>query len=227
MTENRISKGHSALAGLIMLVAAVFLPGCNIVGPAAYILEGPPSVEPVCQLADVPTVVFIDDRNNVVNPVSLRRVIADKASQDLMIQKILTSTISGQDAMTITTQREHNNQIMSMEDIGKAVGAKQMIYVQMMQFQDVLPDFTPRPSAACWVRVLDIENHRRVFPAADSSQASYLVRVTTREVDPEVYRSRAGREQVFAGLAVTMGEEIGKLFYKHEKRQLGANLNAH
>jgi len=225
MIDIRFLKSTRAFALLSLLVAAMSMSGCNIVGPAAYLIEGPPSVDPVCQLADVPTVVFIDDRNNVVNPISLRRVISDKASQDLMIQKVLTTTISGQDSMTIATQRERSNQIMSMEDIGKAVGAKQMIYVQMVQFQDVLADYTPRPSAACWVRVIDIENRKKIFPSDDSGQVAHLLQVTTREVDPEVYRTRAGREQVFEGLAQTTGEEIGKLFYKHERRQLGANLN--
>src|SRR5687768_12660615 len=95
------------------------LCACNIIGPAAYILEGPPTIAAQHELADVPTVVFIDDRSNVVNPVSLRRVIADKVSEELMVRKALTTTISSQDAMTLTRQRERNNVIMPMEEIAK------------------------------------------------------------------------------------------------------------
>jgi len=206
------------------VVAASLSGGCNIVGPASYIISGPPSVDAEYELADVPTVVFIDDRHNVVNPISLRRAIADKASEDLMMKKILAKTISGQDAMTLATQRERNNQIMSIEDIGKAVGAKQVIYVEMLQFQDILPDYTPRPTSACRVRVIDVENRKRMYPAEDAQEPSRLVQASTREVNPELYRTRTGRVETLQALAITTGEEIGKLFYKHEIKQLGSNL---
>jgi hypothetical protein len=209
----------------IAICMCIIAPGCNIVGPAAYIIEGPPSVEAQHTLADVPTLVFIDDRSNVVNPVSLRRVIADKASEVLMVKKLLTTTISPQDAMTVARQRERNSNILSIEDIGKTVGAQQVIYVEMLQFQDTPDGFTPRPMAACRVRLIDVENRKRLFPPPDSQEASRLVQVMTREVDPSIYSTRSGRLQVFNILAEDIGEEVAKLFYKHERKELGGNLN--
>jgi hypothetical protein len=200
--------------------------GCNIVGPAAYIMSGPPTVDALYTLQDVPTVVYIDDRSNQVNPVSLRRVIGDTASEDLMVQKLVTTTISPQDAMNIAARNDRNNQIMPIEEIGKAVGAKQVIYIEMLQFADTPDGYTPRPIAACRVRVIDVDNRKRVFPGPEMRESSHLLQVMTREVDPELYRTRAGRLQVFDALAHETGHEIAKVFYKHERKQLGGNLNS-
>lgn len=206
-------------------LSMVFVTGCNIVGPAAYIIEGPPKVDAAHILADVPTVVFIDDRRNIVSPISLRKVIADKASEDLMIQKCLTTVISSQDAMALATQRERNNMVLSIEEIGKAVGAQQVIYVEMAQFQDTPDGFSPRPMAACRVKVIDVNSRQRVFPPEASDTPSHQVQAMLREVDPSIYSTRSGRLQVFEGLAVETGASIAKLFYRHEARPLGGNLN--
>lgn len=212
-------------AGALCALVAL-CPGCNIVTPAAYILNGPPSVEAQYTLADVPTVVYIDDRSNQVNPVSLRRVIGDTASEDLMVKKLVTTTISPQDAMNIAAQHDRSNQIMPIEEIGKAVGAKQVIYVEMVQFADTPDRYTPRPAATCRVRVIDVENRKRVFPAADAKEPACTLQVTSGTIDPEVYKTRAGRLETFKALAFETGHEIGKLFYKHERKELGGSLNS-
>jgi hypothetical protein len=204
---------------------ALMPAGCNIVGPAAYMIEGPVKVEAQYALADVPTVVYIDDRSNLVNPISLRRVIADKASEVLMVKKVLTSTISPQDAMALTAKRERNSNILSMEEIGRMVGAKQVIFVEMQRFDRSPDGFTPRPIAVCRVRVIDVENKMRVFPPPESQETSWAVQAVTREVDPEVYRTSSGRLAAFETLAIQTGEEIAKVFYRHEARELGGNLN--
>ncbi|MCI0365810.1 MAG: hypothetical protein L0Y44_00420 [Phycisphaerales bacterium] len=211
---------------LVMCGGLVGAGGCNVIGPAAYIIDGPPSTEARHELADVPTVVFIDDRSNVVNPISLRRVIADKASENLMIQEVLTKTISPQDAMVVAAQRERNSQILPIEEIGKFVGAKQVIYVEMAQFQTTADGYTPRPIASCRVRVIDVENRKRVFPPAESPVQAQVVNVAAREFSPELFRTRAGRLKVLEGLAIETGDRIAKLFYKHETKELGKNLVA-
>ena len=216
-------------AGFMTLVAisavVTQLTGCNIVGPAMYIVEGPPSADAVHNLADVPTVVFIDDRRNVVSPISMRKAIADKVSEDLMVKKILSATISSQDAMALASQRERNSNIISIEEIGKAVGAKQVIYVEMVQFQDTPDGYTPRPTASCRVKVVDVDAQKRVYPPVDAEEPSRVVQAMIREVDPSVYSTRDGRLKVFDALAKETGSAVGKLFYKHEIRQLGGNLN--
>jgi hypothetical protein len=207
------------------MLLTLVLGGCNIIGPATYIIGGTGYVEPEYILPDVPTVVFVDDRANVVNPVSLRRVIADRVSQDLMTEDVLTMTISPQDAMAVAKQQERANEIMSIEDIGKAVGAKQVIYVQMIAFKDTPDGTTPRPVGVCEVKVIDVDSRQRTFPAKGAKQEVRMVQVTGRPVDPDTYRTRTGRVSVFNELAETIGRDVGRLFYKHEPRAAGQNIN--
>jgi hypothetical protein len=142
-----------------------------------------------------------------------------------MKKKALTTTISSQDAMSLARQRERNTSVLSIEEIGKAVGAKLVIYVEMTQFQDTPDGFSPRPMAACQVKVIDVETRTRLYPPEGSDSSSRPVQALLREVDPSIYASRAGRLQVFEGLAIETGTAIGRLFYEHEPRPLGGSLN--
>lgn len=216
-----------ALRALAIVCIAAFgmMDGCNYVTPIAYIVGGPPHEDALYTLADVPTVVYIDDRQNVVNPVSLRRAIADSAGENLMDHNCVKTTISGQDAMTIVAQNERNSKIMSIEDIGKAVGAKQVVYVEMQVFSDTPDGVTPRPTAQCQVRVIDVDARERVFPAEDAPEKTHGVQASLQIVDIEQLKNPSTRLQLMQSLGKETGLSIAKLFYKHEARQLGGNLN--
>lgn len=215
-------------ASLAFLTAAVLaaacLPACNIIGPAAYIVAGPGTIDAQYVPPDVTTVVYIDDRANVVNPTTLRRVIGDRTSVDLMQKKVLTETISPADALATVSLSDHRNQLMPIDEIGRTVGADQVIYVEMLAFQSSPDGATPSPFAVCQVRVIDAVNKKRLFPGEESDLPSVEVRAMLREVDPSVFRDRTARLKVFNELAEELGGNIAKLFYKHERVELGSRL---
>lgn len=210
----------ATLAGLVMVWAA----GCNIVGPIAYAIEGTGTTPAQYTLPDVPTVVFIDDRINSVNPTLLRKEIAMRASTDLMEKKALSTTISPVDAMAVASQADRNNDLMSIDEIGRSVGADVVIYVEMQAFQRSADGASTRPFATCQVRVIDVKNQVRLFPAPDSEVPSAPVSAMTREVDPSLMRDRSKRLKVYQELAEELGGNIARLFYKHERVDLGGNL---
>lgn len=211
------------LIQFLLVMCVVFSgSGCNIVGPAAYIVGGPGTIDAEHALADRPTVVFVDDRENVVNPTSLRRVIADKVSQDLMSRGVVSRTISPHDAMSLASRHDTHKDVMPIDAIGRAVDAEQIVYIEMLVFQDSDGE-VPRPIAACRVRVIDVENRERLFPSPDAEQPYRVVQQRMREVDRDMYRSRATRYQISETLAEELGDTIAKLFYKHE-RDLGGRL---
>jgi hypothetical protein len=231
MTELKRHRLHiaeqtvSRLATAVVLIAAsLLIGGCNIVGPAAYLIAGPGMIEAEHQLADRPTVVFIDDRENVVNPVSLRRAIADKVSQDLMVKRVVRQTISPHDAMAVASRRDRHDNVMPIDAIGRAVGAEQIIFIEMLVFQDS-EGYERRPIAACRVRVIDVENRTRLYPPSDSVDNARLVQVRMREVTEDAYRTRGTRHQISVALADELGDTIARLFYRHE-RDLGGRLEA-
>jgi hypothetical protein len=74
---------HAAVA-LVALLAAVPPAGCNIVTPIAYLVGGLPKVDPIFVLEERKTVVFVDDRANVISSSgrSIRLTIAEAVTNE-------------------------------------------------------------------------------------------------------------------------------------------------
>lgn len=225
MSQSRLTTARVRFA-LLLLAATAFLPACNIGGAAFYLLHGPPRTPAMYELQDVPTVVFVDDRSNTIprNADQMRRQIAETVSVELMKNDCLTQTIRPQDAMAIAKQYDRTNQIIPIDALGRAVGADQVIYIDMLAFIDTPDNYTPRPGGACKLKVIDTKNQTRLFPGADADQPFHFVETTMPPQSTELYASSASRVQVFEMLAVFMGDEIAKTFYSHETKELGGQL---
>ncbi len=202
----------------------MLLSGCNIIAPLVIILAPDPQVEAAYKLQDRPTVVFVDDRNGLVSPTTLRRLVADRISQDLMLKKVITRTISPRDAEAVARQRDSHNAMLPIDAIGRAVGAEQVIYVEIIEFSDRIDRYTPRPRGVCRVRVLDVTNRVRLFPAPDAAESSQTVEIFMDEIQAELYNSRATRSKIGESLANQLGDMTAKLFYRSNGSQLGTNL---
>jgi len=211
------------LAAMGALSAA--LCSCNIITPAMYIFVGQPKLDAAHKIADRPTVVFVDDRGNAIeqNSRRTRHAIAEKVSIELMVEKLVETTIRPADAMAVSRQRDRQGEILAIDAIGQAVGAEQVIYVEMLSFRGTAGGI-PRPNASCRVRVIDVTNRKRLFPAPEAVESSRLVQVVSRAANPELYRSRSGRRQLEETLANELGDRIAKLFYKHVPDEIGSRL---
>jgi hypothetical protein len=218
-----VRRAAIAVTALLLLAVA----GCNIVAPVAYIVGGPPKIDAEYTLLDRPTVVFVDDRGNVIpsNAQALRRALADRLSEELMVRKLVTTTIAPRDAMAIAAARDKHGELMAMDTIGREVGADQIIYIEMLAF-GLSPDgVTPRPTAICQVRVIDVEERSRLYPLDDDSgQVARTVQASLPEFDPNAASSPASRLKIYQALAEVTGVDIAKLFYRHEKKELGSQL---
>ena len=212
---------------LAALLTVLLSTGCNIAGGVAYIVGGPPKIDAEYPLADRPTVVFVDDRGNTIstsNARSIRLEIADVVSRELMVKKVLTETISPRDALSAALARDRHGDLMPMDAIGRDVGAEQIIYVEMLAFTDRPDGATPRPTAICRVRVLDVTEQRRLYPAPDSQQSARALQSSMGEIDDALLRSPSSRLKIHLALAEKTGDQIAKLFYKHEAKELGGSL---
>lgn len=214
-----------ALAPLLILFAAAFFSGCNIVAPAAYIVAGTGKVDAQYELPDRKTVVFVDDRANVIrfNTFATRQAIAESVTMDLMKEKILTDTIRPADAVAYARANDRYENPLAIDELGRELGAEQVIYIEMIGFTMSADGVSPRPASRCRVRVIDVENRERLFPA-DDSEPGRVVDTGIREIDPVSLRDRSARLKVAHALAEKTGDAVAKLFYEHEARELGGNL---
>jgi len=224
MTRRRPHRGRAAQVGLLLLcVGALAVAGCNIVAPIAYAIEGPGKISAQHKLADLPTVVFVDDRKNVMTRTVLRSTLGDTAAETLMRKKVLTRTISTSDAVAVARRQETERALMPMDAIGRAVGAEQVIYVNMVSFGLTTDGYNPRPTAVAEVRVIDVNERVRTFPP-EGLEGGRVVEAMLREIDPDTLRTQATRRAVEDRLATALGVEIARLFFEYERVNLGEHL---
>lgn len=229
MTPMRRERAGMILLATAVLAAGAAMSSCNIVAPAAYLAMGQPKAKARYVLnPELPTVVFVDDRNNAIpaNSTRTRRAIADRISDDLMNRELVLNVISARDGMALAYNRDRESDLLSIGEIGRAVGAEQVIYVEMLSFRGSPDNVTPRPSAACRVKVLDVVNRERLFPPPDAEKAWQDVVVQCPPVSPELYQSNQGRREIEQMLAALLADHITKLFYDHIPDELGSRLES-
>ncbi|MDP7004886.1 MAG: hypothetical protein QF718_01570 [Phycisphaerales bacterium] len=212
----------SIIALIILLLSCSTMTSCNIAAVAAYIVSPDPEQLALYKLSDVRTVVFVDDRRNVMHPARLKMVIADRITNDLLVKKIVNTMISPRDIFRVSAANDRYNDPLSMGELGKAVDASVLIYVEMSAFGLTSDGKTANPRASCTVRVLDCQNNKRLFPL---EQAAHQVTASIKRVSPHQIESSGEIRSLTEELAEEIGDSVAKLFYDHNIGRLGENLN--
>lgn len=204
---------RTLLATLIAAGCGAVLPSCNIVGPAVAIVHGPEKVPAAFELnPDLPTVVFVDDRNSRVPRRSLRLVMAQSAEKTILDADKVLDMISAQSALT-ASQGDMDGRPLSIAEIGRAVGASQVIYVTVDSFS-LFPDGQAfAPMCQMRVKVIDAASDKRVWP---EDRAGHTV-VTRAVVRGEIMPNTNDRARAEDDLARQAGVDLGQLFFKHER----------
>ena len=224
MPMNRAITFQTCTVALLLMFSTLALGSCNILVPVAYIVKGLPDKEAEYQLADRATLVFVDDLKGQT-PRTIRQAIANKVSTDLMVKKVVANTISSTDAMALTAQQDKAGALLPIETIGQSVGAEQVIYVELTDFTLSIDGATPRPYCACRVRVIDIPNRVRLYPSPENPEPGRQMEISMPAVSVDYYATSATRRKLDTMLADYVGDQIGKLFYKHTPDDIGSRLN--
>ncbi|MEM7754804.1 MAG: hypothetical protein AAF297_04110 [Planctomycetota bacterium] len=211
-------KNFKAIS-LIAIAAplCVLITGCNITGPLYIAIAGPGNVDREFELDDDRSVViFVDDPSNKVATRRLRLAIGE-ATQDQIIKKNLVDdglVMDTRSALAATT-RDREGEPLSIAEIGQSVGADQVIYVLVTDFNASPVSDQTRPFAGMRVKVIDSESADRLWPVED--QAGFALRVTL-PTDPSAIgatsRSEVLRTQ--RQLADRTGLALAQLFYTVE-----------
>ncbi|MHC4909436.1 MAG: hypothetical protein ACYTF9_06930 [Planctomycetota bacterium] len=224
---NTIPRIPPLFLSAALLLVAMAIAGCNILGPAFFILHGPPRTPAMYELEDRKTLVFIDDRNSTIplNKDSIRRTIGQVTSENLMTKKVLTETVRPEDAIALSRANDRFNETMAIDEIGRQVGADQVIYVNMVGFELTPDGVTPNPGAAAYIKVIDVTNTKRLFPGPSASDLGHPVSTSMGAISAEVVKSRSGQAKAYDALAKYFAVEIAKVFYEHETTELGSRLD--
>lgn len=192
------------------------MSGCNIAGVLERVTSPDRTVEARYVLANVPTVVFLDDRRNQINPVRLRREIVDEVTLILTVEGRLTDMISPRDAMAAARRLDTARETVGIDSVGRAVGAQQVVYIEAVAFRITQDGLMPDPAAFFNVRVLDLDAGRRVFPSEDGLQETggYHMQVSIPHQELASLSGIGNASKLRQVLAKRAGDEIGRLFVR-------------
>ena len=223
---SSLRLGAAAMRVCLALGAAVLAGlaagGCNYLIPASYLIEGPPKEPARYELPRRKTVVYVDDRANRMTRAALRTAVGEEVGTLILQQALVPEVVSTKDAVAYARRADTSDKQVSIRKIGEAVGAEQVIYIDVDEYRISADGATPRPAAIVNVKVIDVGSGARLWPDGTDEGERMIVR--TREQSLELYNSSAGRRRVEDALAKQVAEDVSKLFYEHEKRELGGNL---
>lgn len=206
---------------------AAMLGGCNVVAPIASVIAGPPKRDAELILEPRPTVVLVDDRNNRI-PLRSRQVRRriGKGITDILNTRddlIPGSLIDSGDAIALADVRDRAGKRVPAGDLATELGAEVIIVVRMNSFVFTTQGI-PRPSAGASVRVLDVVQRARLLPPPDALENDRSITAELPAVDPLAYASESAKVALSFELADALAIQIAKLFYRHEIKEVGANL---
>jgi hypothetical protein len=211
----------SLVAIVLFLSAVMLLTSCNIASVVGYIATPDPQQDALFELPDVKTVVFVDDRKNIMHPTRLRHVVAERITNDLLTKEIVSSMISPKDIFRVSASSDRYGEPMGMDKLGQSVGASVLIYVEIQSFSLTNDGQTANPMATCDVRVIDVNKQPRLFP---TNGESYRVRAIVKNISPHRLKATGEVRKLTEELAQNLGDSVAKLFYGHVTGRLGENL---
>jgi hypothetical protein len=210
-------SGIGILLTGVVLLALVLLSGCNIVGAALVVIEGPPTTDAVYQLpADRPAVIFVDDRGSRLPRRSMRLTIASSAGEDLLERGVVTTLIEPRAALEATSG-EAPARPLDLVTLGRNAKAEFLVYASIREFTLSPDGQTIAPRARLRVKVVDtVGTVGRIWP--DTPEGYELV-YAARESIKTPPRSPAELVALQDRVAADIGKSLARLFYKHETRQ--------
>ena len=214
------STQSRAIAIVVMCATVLLVAGCNYLLPASYIIEGPPKAPAAFELPSKRTVVIVDDKINRMPRVALRVGIGDSVGTHLLENNVVPETITTRDAVALIRRMDTASKPISIQRICESLGAEQVVYVEIDDFNLSGGREEGGPEAVALVKVLDITNGSRLWPTAGSE----AVQSSLQDINPSLIATSAGRREVEDKLAEKLGDDIAKLFYAHERRELGGRL---
>ncbi len=210
---NRKSLTSPLVLAAALFLAAGTLAGCNIAGPALYLLHGPEKIPRVYQLdKDRPTVIFIDDRAMNIQRSPTRERIAAAAERALLDHGAVARIIDSRAAAAVVTN-EPRGKLMAISEIGRKVGAEVVIYVTPDSFALSTDGQTFAPSARFRVKILDAVTDKRVWPEEREGHVLTVSASTRQGTTPSDAAEVREAEDRFADL---VGLRLAQMFYARE-----------
>jgi hypothetical protein len=198
-----------ALKAMAVVVLGGVVSGCAAISAVTYKVTGDPKVPAEYKPVNQPTLVLVE---NYQNPDQYRSA-ATELERDIGLElknNKVTQVIDEEKLENLRSGDEAAYRKMRVAEVGKAVGAKQVIYVNLVKFNALTPIGSGEMSGLCegLVKVIDVETGRTLWPT-DTSAGRDVKYETKHEEAVDFSSQSAVQEQ----MASAMGDKIARLFY--------------
>ena len=204
------AASRSALSTQYSALLLLFVAGCNVVGAVDYKLRGPPAVPAQYVPAQEPMLVLVETYRGSAAGISDADTLARYLVVELTDHNI-APLVPLDDFYALRTDKGEAYRKMSIAAIGKAVNAKQVLYVDLQQSGIGAPPGSEllKGRVAVSVRVVDVETGVTRWP----EQATEGIPIAYETPLPRA-NENATEAMVRARMHSAMAERIAKLFYK-------------
>ena len=219
-------RALATIAVALAVPAALLAAGCNLAVPALYVIQGPNKRPAQFTLPeDRKLVVFVDDRENVVSRLQLRAQLADDAGTRIQQEELVREVVSGRELIAYVRRVETASKRVPIDELGKVVGADLVLYVEMEAFSLSADGASATPVASAYVKVIDLKEKRRIFPADGGDPRGFPVSTEVKNMDVDMYRTSAARRKAEELLEKQFAEEVARLFYEHDPKNFGGGVS--
>lgn len=211
---------HGCLAAIVPLLAAL-LSGCEAPAFVVASVTGSDKIPAVYTLQDRPTLVMVDDPNNLMGNPMLSGIIAANTAHHLRENGALSAKIVPEKELAALKVKLGSDYVKTpIDEVGRAVGAEQVIYASINNAALQAAPGLYRPVATLEVKVIDAVTGERLYPepppihepSAPTRGRTLQVQVETESIMPDT----AGTDAMLARkLAEEIGLQIAQLFYEH------------
>jgi hypothetical protein len=186
------------------------LPGCSILGVAAYKLRGPAPIPAEYVPAKKPMLVLVENYEHQSSVNAHADLLGRMLMKDLDAKQV-APLVSLDKLQELRDARPGEFRTMSMSAIGREVGAEQILYVQLHN-SDVTPmsgSNTLTGQSAASVKVVDVATGDTLWPGG-GDEVGYPVAAATRLGSDNGGNVQDVRQRMYFQLS----NKIARLFYK-------------
>lgn len=194
----------------VLLAMLILLPGCIAGGAITQKVFGPMPVDARYKLAKVPTLILVE---NYRNPSSLRYESENlaRAIAEEFTKQDLAPLVDSDRVFLVRDNDPRAYRAMTIPAIGRACGAKQVVYVDIRQLDFGVEDIqhTAKGRGEVRVRVIDCKDGIPLWPqdAAEGMPVSYTTKLVSDAATEDAIRAK-----VVYGAA----DRVARLFYSYK-----------
>lgn len=218
---------------LCVVLLFVTLPGCEQAAVLVDAVRGPEKIEPLYILPDVPTLVMVDDPKHLLSNPGLARQIATTSIHYLEFHEALetASFIDPKELVKLESELGNRWSSTPIDEIGRRLGAKQIVYAKINSAKFHFVDTLYRPEATFEIKVIDADNGGRLWPAAPAftepgrTSPGHFIQIKDHYVSRDSrYVGDSTPDDLARRLADDAGLLIARLFYQWQADSPGESL---